>query len=185
MEHNQDTEKDIKVIPQEMMESEGMLHDEKSITENQAESLVRINDEFKKGFDFLKKFNATVSFFGSARFSENDPHAKMAETLAAKIVKELGYAVITGGGPGIMQAANKGATEAGGESLGIMIKLPMEQHTNKYVKEGVEFQYFFTRKTILTFAAEAYVVFPGGFGTMDELFEVATLIKTKRFLAYL
>ena len=150
---------------------------ERQIKENQVESLAKIFQEFKNGFDFLKKYPKSVSIFGSARFSADDTHSKNAELLAERIVKELGYVVVTGGGPGIMQAANKGAYEAGGISLGITIKLPREQHTNEYVTEELECDYFFTRKTILALAAEAYVVFPGGYGTFDELFERLTLIQ--------
>lgn len=150
---------------------------ERQIKENQVNSLAEIFQEFKNGFDFLRKYPKTVSIFGSARFSPNDVYSKDAETLAARIVKELGYVVVTGGGPGIMLAANKGAHEAGGISVGVTIRLPKEQNTNSYVTEALECDYFFTRKTILALAAEAYVVFPGGYGTFDELFERLTLIQ--------
>lgn len=150
------------------------------IKKEEEKSLELINKELKSGFDFIQKYDKSVTFFGSARFKEDDEHSQEAETLAQKIVKELGYTVITGGGPGIMQAANKGASQAGGASLGLTIKLPHEQVTNPYVKEEVGFYYFFTRKTIMTFAAEAYLFFPGGFGTLDEFFEILTLVQTKK-----
>ncbi len=150
---------------------------ERQIKEHQVNSLAEIFQEFKNGFDFLRKYPKTVSIFGSARFSPDNIHSKNAEILASRIVKELGYVVVTGGGPGIMLAANKGAHEAGGISVGVTIRLPREQDTNKYVTEELACDYFFTRKTILALAAEAYVVFPGGYGTLDELFERLTLIQ--------
>ncbi len=153
---------------------------ENDIRRNEVESLARIFQEFKKGFDFIKRYPKTVSIMGSARLAPDHKFCVMAYELAYKIAKECGYAVVTGGGPGIMEAANKGAHEAGGVSLGISIKLPKEQHTNPWVTENLNFQYFFIRKTILTFAAEAYVVFPGGYGTFDEFFEVLTLIQTHK-----
>lgn len=153
---------------------------ENDIRRNQVESLARIFQEFKNGFDFIKRYPKSVSVMGSARFTDDHKYSLMARELSRRIAKECGYAVVTGGGPGIMQAANRGAHEAGGVSLGISIKLPKEQFTNPWVVENMNFTYFFTRKTILTFAAEAYVVFPGGYGTFDEFFEVLTLIQTKK-----
>jgi len=153
---------------------------ENDIRRNQVESLARIFQEFKNGFDFIKRYPKSVSVMGSARFAEDHKYSLMARELSRRIAKECGYAVVTGGGPGIMQAANRGAHEAGGVSLGISIKLPKEQFTNPWVVENMDFTYFFTRKTILTFAAEAYVIFPGGYGTFDEFFEVLTLIQTKK-----
>jgi uncharacterized protein (TIGR00730 family) len=136
--------------------------------------------EFNKGYNLIKKYPRSVSILGSARFKDDNIYYKQAESLAGRIVKELKYAVVTGGGPGIMEAANKGAYEAGGVSLGINIKLPKEQSVNKYVTESADFEYFFSRKTILFFSAETYVYYPGGFGTLDEFFEIATLIQTKK-----
>lgn len=153
---------------------------EHEIKNDEVQSLANIFQEFKNGFDFLKKYPKTVSIFGSARTPTGDVHSKQAELLAGRIVKELKYAVLTGGGPGIMQAANKGAKDAGGLSVGVTIKLPREQDTNPYVTEELNCNYFFTRKTLLTFAAEAYVAFPGGYGTFDELFEILTLIQNKK-----
>lgn len=137
------------------------------------------NMELRKGYALVKKYPRSVSILGSARFLEDSKYYKMARSLAGRIVKELGYAVSTGGGPGIMEAANRGAKEAGGNSLGFSILLPSEQKTNPYVTEGVEFEYFFSRKTLLLFAAETYIYYPGGFGTLDELFELITLMQTK------
>lgn len=137
-------------------------------------------EEFDKGYQLIKEYPRSVSILGSARFKEDNKYYKHAYSLANQIVKELKYAIVTGGGPGIMEAANKGAYEANGISLGFTIKLPEEQHTNKYVTDWVEFKYFFSRKTLIFFAAEAYVYYPGGYGTLDELLEIMTLIQTKK-----
>ena len=138
------------------------------------------NDEFIRGYELIKKYPHSVSILGSARFDENNIYYKQARSLAFRIAKELKYAVVTGGGPGIMEAANRGAYEAGGNSLGFSIKLPREQRNNPYLTDSVEFEYFFSRKTLLFFSAESYIYFPGGFGTLDELFEILTLIQTKK-----
>lgn len=134
--------------------------------------------EFAKGYGLIVKYPQSVSILGSARFPNTSEYYKQAESLAKRIATELKYAIVTGAGPGIMEAANKGAYEAGGVSLGFAIKLPKEQSTNKYLTEYVEFEYFFSRKTLLYFSAEAYIYFPGGFGTLDEFFEIVTLIQT-------
>lgn len=136
--------------------------------------------EFDRGYNLIKKYPLSVSILGSARFKEGSIYYEKARTIANKIVKELEYAVVTGGGPGIMEAANRGAFEAGGASLGFVIKLPKEQIINKYMTEYVEFEYFSSRKTLLFFSAEAYIYMPGGFGTLDELFEVLTQIQTNK-----
>lgn len=145
-----------------------------------SERVDKIADEFKKGFEFIKKCDKTVTFFGSARTEPHHPDAKQAYRLAKRVVEDLGYAVVTGGGPGIMGAANCGAADWGGKSLGLTIKLPMEQRVNLCVTDDMEFDYFFSRKVCLSFAAEAYLYFPGGFGTLDELFEILTLIQTNK-----
>ena len=136
--------------------------------------------ELDRGYNLIKKYPASVSILGSARFPEDNRYYKTARSLGYRIAKELKYAVVTGGGPGIMEAANRGALEAGGASLGITIKLPREQETNKYLTESADFEYFFDRKALLFFAAEAFVYFPGGFGTLDEFFELVTLIQNKK-----
>jgi uncharacterized protein (TIGR00730 family) len=144
---------------------------------NRVENITR---EFQEGLEFIQKHNKSVTFFGSARTMENEKDYVDAQNLAKKIVQELGYSITTGGGPGIMEAANRGAFESGGESLGLTIKLPMEQVTNKYLTEHFDFKYFFSRKVCMSFAAEAYIFFPGGFGTMDEFFEILTLVQTEK-----
>jgi hypothetical protein len=138
----------------------------------------RITHEFRDGFEFLKKYPKSVTVFGSSQAKSGDGSYKTAEELTGRIVRETGYAVLTGGGPGIMEAANKGAYEADGMSLGLNISLPHEHITNVYVRHSLKFSYFFSRKTMLMFAAEAYVFFPGGYGTFDELFGVLVLIQT-------
>lgn len=167
-------------INNEGRSKKNLIYHNHEIEHNQVESLAKIFQEFKTGFDFLKKYSRSVTFFGSARFTPENIYFQKAEELAGRIVHELKYAIITGGGPGIMSAGNKGAYQAGGTSLGVNIQLPHEQSINQYVSDSRSFHYFFTRKTMLTFAAEAYVVFPGGFGTLDELFGVLTLIQTKK-----
>ncbi len=145
-----------------------------------ADRLDKIGREFKKGFEFIKKYQKTVSIYGSARFDEGNIHYQSARRVAGRIAKELGCAIVTGGGPGIMEAANRGAKEAGGDSLGLNITLSHEQNKNPYLTDSIEFYYFFVRKVILSFSAEAYLFFPGGFGTLDEFFEIATLVQTKK-----
>jgi len=143
----------------------------------------RIMAEFIEGFEILSRVGKAVSIFGSSRVKPDDKYYKMAEELAGMLVKE-GYAIISGGGPGIMEAANKGAFKVGGESIGLNIEIPLEQKPNKFVKTLLNFRYFFCRKVMFVKYASAYVVFPGGYGTMDEFFEALTLIQTKRIKSF-
>lgn len=138
---------------------------------------LRILGEFVDGFDALARVGHCVSVFGSARANEADPYYEAARAVGRGLA-EAGLGVITGGGPGIMEAANRGAYEAGGMSIGCNIELPHEQHANEYVSLQIDFRYFFVRKTMFVKYSEGFVVFPGGFGTMDELFESLTLIQT-------
>ncbi len=145
--------------------------------------VLRIQAEFVEGFGLLAELGPAVSIFGSARTARGSVEYQAAEGIASGLV-EAGYAVITGGGPGIMEAANKGATEAGGVSVGLGIELPREMGLNDYVDLGLEFRYFFVRKTCFIKYSQAFVVLPGGFGTMDELFEALTLVATGKITKF-
>ena len=144
---------------------------------------VRIFAEFIRGFRSLHFMGPCVTVFGSARFGEDHPYYAMARGVGAAIARE-NLAVMTGGGPGIMEAANRGAKEAGGVSIGCNIELPMEQKPNPYVDRWITFRYFFVRKVMLVKYSQAFVVLPGGFGTMDELFEALTLVQTRKILGF-
>lgn len=145
--------------------------------------VLRILSEFVDGFDALAEIPPAISVFGSARIAQDDPMYASARQVGAEIAS-AGLAVITGGGPGIMEAANRGAQEAGGVSVGCNIDLPFEQATNPYVDIAIDFEHFFVRKTMFVKYAEGFVVFPGGFGTLDELFESLTLIQTGKVLHF-
>ncbi|MFC8850622.1 MULTISPECIES: TIGR00730 family Rossman fold protein [unclassified Micromonospora] len=138
---------------------------------------LRILSEFVEGFETLADLPPAVSVFGSARSRPDSPECRLAEELGSALAR-AGYAVITGGGPGVMEAANRGASEAGGLSVGLGIELPFEQGLNDWVDLAIDFRYFFARKTMFVKYAQAFVVLPGGFGTMDELFEALTLVQT-------
>jgi uncharacterized protein (TIGR00730 family) len=139
--------------------------------------IFRIMSEVVDGFEFLSKLERTVTIFGSARLPETDPYYLKATAFARRLAEE-NFTVVTGGGPGIMEAANRGAVEGNGLSVGLNIELPLEQEFNSYVKQGLGFHFFFSRKFMLDYSALAYVYFPGGYGTLDELFTVLTLIQT-------
>jgi uncharacterized protein (TIGR00730 family) len=140
---------------------------------------VKVVVEFIKGFRALHFAGPCVTVFGSARFSEDHPYYQLTRRLSAEIAK-LGFTVMTGGGPGIMEAANRGAKEAGGRSMGCNIVLPMEQKPNPYLDKWVDIRYFFVRKTLLIKYSYAFIIMPGGFGTLDEYFEAMTLIQTRK-----
>ncbi len=144
-----------------------------------AQRLLRIQDELRDGFEALSRMGKAVSIFGSARTPRDHPRYEQARALARQLGHE-GFAIITGGGPGIMEAANRGAHDAGVPSVGLGIELPHEQGMNEWVDLPLAFHYFFTRKVMFVRYASAFVVFPGGFGTMDELFEAATLRQTEK-----
>ena len=145
--------------------------------------VLRIQSEFIEGFGMLAELGPAISVFGSARTKPDDPMYSAAEECGRKLV-EAGYAVITGGGPGVMEAANKGASEAGGVSVGLGIELPFENGLNEWVDIGMNFRYFFTRKTMFVKYAQGFVVMPGGFGTLDELFEALTLAQTRKVTSF-
>jgi uncharacterized protein (TIGR00730 family) len=150
-----------------------------AFTHTEAWRVLRIEGEFVAGIDALAEVGAAVSVFGSARFPESHPMYAAARSLG-QILAKAGFAVITGGGPGLMEAANRGAQEAGGYSIGLNIELPFEQIGNPYTNMSVDFRYFFVRKTMFVKFATGFVIFPGGFGTLDELFEALTLVQTRK-----
>ena len=173
---------DFQKVPGEETEDEKLLarsHGPVQKLEQTTDSwrVLRIMGEFVEGFDTLARVGPAVSVFGSARTTPENPQYEAAvET--GRLLADAGFAVITGGGPGIMEAANRGALDAGGLSIGCNIELPFEQGMNAYVRTAVNFRYFFVRKTMFVKYAEGFIIFPGGFGTMDELFEALTLIQT-------
>ena len=163
-----------------------MIHGQHSkrwtaVKSNDSWAIFKIMGEFVNGFEKMSAIGPCVSIFGSARTKEDNPYYKLAVEIANKIASN-GYGVITGGGPGIMEAGNKGANEAGGTSVGLNIELPFEQHDNPYIDDdkSINFDYFFVRKVVFVKYSQGFVVMPGGFGTLDELFEAITLIQTKK-----
>ena len=145
--------------------------------------VLRIQGEFVDGFDALSEMPKAVTVFGSARTEPHSPEYRLGEELGTALAR-AGYAVITGGGPGAMEAVNRGASESGGYSVGLGIELPFEQRLNHWVDLGINFRYFFVRKTMFVKYAQAFVCLPGGFGTLDELFEALTLVQTRKVTAF-
>ncbi|HEY8225055.1 MAG TPA: TIGR00730 family Rossman fold protein [Pyrinomonadaceae bacterium] len=160
---------------EQLLESPGLAE----FTHTDTWRVFRIMGEFVEGFDELATLTRGVSVFGSARTHTDDPDYQAAKETAALLAR-AGFAVITGGGPGIMEAANRGAFEAGGLSIGCNIELPFEQNSNPYLTKGLKFKYFFVRKMMFVKYSLGFIIFPGGFGTLDELFEALTLIQTKK-----
>lgn len=141
--------------------------------------IFKIMAEFVEGFEVLRKYSLAATFFGSARTKPDDQIYKDAVALSAKLAKS-GFAIVSGGASGVMEAVSKGAFETGGQSVGLNIELPMEQQINPYLTKGMTFNYFFTRKVMLSFASEVYIFFPGGYGTLDECLEILTLVQTRK-----
>ena len=170
--------KPILNLPTKHLPIKPLTHHE--INDTAVERVSLIAKEFTNGFNFLKNYPKSVTIFGGSHFKETDGYYIKARSLGERIASELHYSVLTGGGPGIMEAANRGAFEAGGVSLGLTIELANHQIRNQYLTKYLNFYYFFSRKVCLSFSAEAYVFFPGGFGTFDEFFEIITLIQTRK-----
>lgn len=174
---NEDKKYEFKQITAEDIRNGGVTL---NAVDGEETKLCMIQDEFRKGMDTVKDLPPSVTFYGSARLKEDHPEYIRAYKLAYRLAKELGFVVITGGGPGIMEAANKGAREAGVESIGLTIRLPHEQYTNPYVTKESSFNFFFTRQVCMSYTTEACVFCAGGFGTLNELFEVLTIIQTQK-----
>jgi uncharacterized protein (TIGR00730 family) len=177
MSENKNENTPIPVVTQDEQLLETPRYDE--FTHTDTWRVFRIMGEFVEGFDELATITRGVSIFGSARTQSDNPQYKAAQETAGLLAR-AGYAVITGGGPGIMEAANRGAFEAGGLSIGCNIELPFEQKPNPYLTRSLTFKYFFVRKTMFVKYSTAFIIFPGGFGTLDELFESLTLIQTRK-----
>ncbi|KKR46004.1 MAG: hypothetical protein UT81_C0003G0021 [Parcubacteria group bacterium GW2011_GWA2_40_14] len=170
------TEKEVVNLPLKDLNIKPLTKQE--IHDTAVERVHLISKEFSDGFNFLRNYPRSVTIFGGNLIKENNPYYIKARALGARIANELHYSILTGGGPGIMEAANRGAFEAGGESVGLTIELPLHQIQNPYLNKHLNFHYFFSRKVCLAFSAESYVFFPGGFGTFDEFFDLLTLIQT-------
>ena len=156
-----------------------VMRDFYDVTTQESWRVFRIMAEFVDGFEELAEVGKAVSIFGSARTPSDDPYYEKARE-TTRLLAEAGYAIITGAGPGIMEAANRGAKEGGGLSIGLNIEIPMEQKSNTYVEKLLSFRYFFCRKVMFVKYAHAFIIFPGGFGTVDEFMESITLIQTRR-----
>ena len=166
-----------------MSSEEKRIIEELKIKQGDTWRVLKIMSEFVKGFDELARVGPGITFFGSSRFDENNPYYLLAYR-TAYLFGSKGFTIITGGGPGIMEAANRGAMDAGALSVGLNIQIPREQTQNKYQNLSLEFDYFFVRKVMLLKYSMAYAIFPGGFGTLDELFEALTLIQTGKSPAF-
>ena len=153
--------------------------DRKKVCDSICQRMELVKEELETGLRLVGEIQRSVTFFGSARLDEKNIHYKQARRLGKRLAEE-GFTIVTGGGPGIMEAGNRGAMDAGGDSVGLNIQLPYEQILNPYTTKSYGFHYFFTRKMVMAFAAEAYIFFPGGFGTLDEFFEILTLVQTKK-----
>ena len=162
------------------MEKQYLIDD---LSKGESWRIFRIMAEFVESIEILSNVHNAVTIFGSARLKPDDPYYQMAERLGMLLAQE-GFAVITGGGPGLLEAGNKGAAEAGGMSVGMNIKFPFEQKPNPYANLQLDYKYFFVRKVMFIKYAVAYVIMPGGYGTMDEFFEALTLIQTKRVRSF-
>lgn len=170
-------------IPEQTTDARLLTHDGAEWLHADPWRVLRIQAEFVEGFGALAELGPAISVFGSARTRREDPAYALAEQVGAGLARS-GYAVITGGGPGMMEAANKGAHQAGGVSVGLGIELPREQGMNEFVDLGVHFRYFFARKTMFLKYSDGFVVMPGGFGTLDELFEALTLVQTHKVSSF-
>jgi uncharacterized protein (TIGR00730 family) len=170
-------------LPMRTIAAEGAIRINELSDADIKERMKRIDEDFIQAFKLLRDHPDTVTFFGSSVLPPSSKYYRTARELAKRIVKELHLTIVSGGGPGIMEAGNRGAVDAKGDSVGMSIELPKEQVTNKYATHSADFYYFFSRKVALTFTARAYIYFPGGFGTLDELFEIITLKQTGKIPA--
>jgi len=177
------TIRDLPMLTEDEKLLQSPVSDLDSFTTSDPWRVMRITSEFVEGFDALANITKGVTIFGSARTGPNDPQYAAAQE-TGRLLAQAGFAVITGAGPGIMEAANKGAKEGGGHSVGCNIELPFEQGANPYVDTLVNFRYFFVRKTMFIKYSNAFIIFPGGFGTLDELFEALTLIQTGKIFQF-
>lgn len=177
--------KDVFNNEDEMIQAKFKQKTWNEIKTNDSWAIFKIMSEFVSGYERMGRIGPCVSIFGSARTQKEDPYYKLTEEIAYKLSKQ-GYGVITGGGPGIMEAGNKGAHAGEGTSVGLNIELPFEQHFNPYIDpdKNLEFDYFFVRKVMFVKYSQGFVVMPGGFGTLDELFEAITLIQTKKIAKF-